>query len=43
MRIIVVVQLHTLTWLDKACSQAPPASPVQVDHDSEASLAPKDT
>ncbi len=33
MRIIVVVQLHMLTWLDKASSS--------VDH--EASLAPKDT
>ncbi len=33
MRIIVVVQLHMFTWLDKASSP--------VDH--EASLAPKDT
>ena len=36
MRIIVVVQLHMLTWLDKASSS--------VDHEASlSSLAPKDT
>ncbi len=37
MRIIVVVQLQMLTWLDKATRRSPQAA----DHD--ASLAPKDT